>query len=142
MVELLPTGEVAPGTQPVDIEAVAARVVHREEQHRQFERSRLEMMRNYAELLNCRRAYLLNYFGEPFEPPCGNCDICDAGKSSSTDAEARPFPLNSRVTHRIFGDGMVQRYDGDTMVVLFDEVGYKTLDAEAVVEEGLLTAAS
>ncbi len=37
------------------------------EDQRQFEQSRIEMMRGYAEVLDCWREYLLNYFGEPFE---------------------------------------------------------------------------
>ncbi len=35
----------------------------------------------------------------------------------------------------------VQRYEGDKMVVLFDDVGYKTLDVELVIEHGLLEVA-
>ena len=38
-----------------------------------------------------------------------------------------PFALGARVAHRDWGEGVVQRYDGDAMTVLFDEVGYKTL---------------
>jgi ATP-dependent DNA helicase RecQ len=32
----------------------------------------------------------------------------------------------------------VQRYDSESVVVLFDEVGYKTLALAVVVERGLL----
>ena len=35
----------------------------------------------------------------------------------------------------------MQRYDDDAVVVLFDEVGYKTLALDLVRERGLLTAA-
>ena len=45
-----------------------------------FDRSRVDMMRAYAETDDCRRAFLLSYFGEPFEPPCGHCDNCEAGR--------------------------------------------------------------
>ena len=38
------------------------------------------MMRAYAELQGaCRREFLLSYFGEATEGPCGHCDLCDAG---------------------------------------------------------------
>jgi hypothetical protein len=33
---------------------------------------------------------------------------------------------------------MVMRHAGDTMVVLFDSVGYRTLAVDLVMEEGLL----
>lgn len=33
-------------------------------------------MLRYADTEMCRREYILNYFGRPFEGPCGNCDNC------------------------------------------------------------------
>jgi ATP-dependent DNA helicase RecQ len=36
---------------------------------------------------------------------------------------------------------MVLRYEGDTVTVLFDEVGYKTLSVPVVQEQQLLTPA-
>ena len=38
-----------------------------EEMRRSFDRSRVDMMRAYAETGDCRRAFLLSYFGEPFD---------------------------------------------------------------------------
>jgi ATP-dependent DNA helicase RecQ len=140
-VELLPNGEVAPGEFEGDL-AEVSEVATRAQEHRgEFERSRIEMMRGYAEVHDCRREYLLNYFGEEFDEPCGHCDNCEAGVVVEEDEDQEPFPMSSRVTHKKWGLGSVQRYEGDKMVVLFDEFGYKTLDVELVLERGLLEVA-
>ena len=52
-----------------------------------------------------------------------------------------PFDLGARVAHGQWGEGVVQRYGEDAMVVLFDEVGYKTLALEVVESRGLLRSA-
>ena len=52
------------------IEAVE-RAGEAEEHRQEFDRSRVEMMRAYAETDGCRRAFVLGYFGEGYEPPCG-----------------------------------------------------------------------
>jgi ATP-dependent DNA helicase RecQ len=96
------------------------------------------MMRGYAEVRDCRREYLLNYFGEAFDAPCGTCDNCEAGIVAD-DAEA-PFPLGATVEHGEWGTGVVQRYEGDKITVLFEELGYRTLALPLVVEKGLLRA--
>ena len=46
-----------------------------------------------------------------------------------------PFEVGARVAHGQWGEGVVQRYDDDAVVVLFDEVGYKTLALELVLRE-------
>ena len=98
------------------------------------------MMRGYAETGDCRRRYLLNYFGEEYGPPCGHCDNCEAGQVAEQPG-VTPFPLESRVRHATWGEGLVLRYEGDKVVVLFDEVGYKTLAVPLVPSEGLLVPA-
>jgi ATP-dependent DNA helicase RecQ len=111
-----------------------------------MDESRLTMMRNYAETRGCRRRFILTYFGEPAEERCWTCDRCvaDAAKADIdlTDVRdgAHPFPEQSRVRHNAWGDGLVVRNDGDAVVVLFDDVGYKTLSLDLVLEKGLLTA--
>ena len=59
--------------------------------------------------------------------------------SSPTRRVRSRSPLGTRVAHERWGEGLVQRYEADKVVVLFDEVGYKTLDAELVAERGLVT---
>lgn len=140
MIERSPTGDVIPHGSSPDIEEIAAIAMETQEQQRQFERSRLEMMRGYAEVRDCRREYLLNYFGEELSQPCGHCDNCQAGDIVAEDSSNQPFPLNSRVVHRSWGPGLVMRYEGDKITVLFDEVGYKTLGLDLVRERRLLTS--
>lgn len=38
--------------------------------------AKLERMYQFAEAPVCRRKTILNYFGEPFDQRCGNCDVC------------------------------------------------------------------
>ncbi|WP_062643205.1 RecQ family ATP-dependent DNA helicase [Streptomyces maremycinicus] len=44
--------------------------------HRKLEQSRVDMMRGYAETTDCRRRFLLGYFGESVPVPCGACGNC------------------------------------------------------------------
>jgi ATP-dependent DNA helicase RecQ len=123
-------------------EAAAAAAATLDEDHRRVEQSRVEMVRGYAEADACRRELLLTYFGEPFEPPCGACDNCEAGlaEGSGADPEELPFPVDASVRHKAWGPGRVLRYDGGRMVVLFDRAGYRTLSVATVLERKLLRA--
>jgi len=38
--------------------------------------AKLERMYQFAEAPVCRRKTVLNYFGEPYDKSCGNCDVC------------------------------------------------------------------
>jgi ATP-dependent DNA helicase RecQ len=141
-VEVEPAGDlVAPADAPPPREAAkdAAEVA---ESHKRVERSRIEMVRGYAETTGCRRQYLLAYFGEAYDEQCGNCDTCAAGTASEQpDAADSPYALQSKVTHATWGEGVVMRYEGDRIVVLFEEVGYRTLSLETVRERNLLQPA-
>ncbi len=141
-VDLLPSGEAVEDDQAGDLEAVVEDAVEAQDHQRKYAQSRIEMIRGYAELRDCRRNYLLNYFGEAREGPCGNCDNCDAGIATGADETIdRPFPVNAQVHHAKWGPGTVMRYEGEKMVVLFDTVGYRTLAVALVREEKLLEEA-
>ena len=101
--------------------------------------SRIDMMRGYAETTGCRRRYLLEYFGEPYPGPCGNCDNCTAGQTEEPVRSGDPFPIHAEVTHATWGPGTVMRTEPDRITVLFEENGYKTLSLEAVQRDALLT---
>jgi len=124
---------------PKQAAVIAAEVA---EGHRKVDQSRVEMMRAYAETSGCRRQLLLAYFGETLEEPCGNCDTCAAGTAEEqADVADSPYALQSKVAHAQWGSGVVMRYEGDRIVVLFKDVGYRTLSLEAVAARGLLERA-
>ncbi|WP_244208500.1 RecQ family ATP-dependent DNA helicase [Arthrobacter oryzae] len=119
------------------------------------DKSRIAMIRSYAETHRCRRQFLLGYFGEDLPEPCGNCDTCSAGTAllqghngghdggaaaggAAPPADAGAFPLESRVEHALWGPGVVMGHDGDLITVLFDHEGYRTLSCKAVLGHGLL----
>ena len=140
-VEVSVEGEVrwVNGADPV---AAAEQAAASELAHRRVEESRVEMVRCYAESTDCRRQFLLNYFGEHFSDPCPDCDNCLAGVNLVETAANQPFAINTRVEHATFGSGLVVRYEGgDKTVVLFDEAGYKTLSVDLVAAGEILQAA-
>jgi ATP-dependent DNA helicase RecQ len=127
-----------------DPQAAAARAVEIAQGRRKLEESRIEMMRGLAETQGCRRQFLMSYFGEYLEHPCGNCDTCHAGTAEAEpDLDDVPWPLQARVAHAEFGEGVVMGYDADpdTVTVLFEESGYRTLALDAVRAGTLLTSA-
>ncbi|MBW4537692.1 MAG: ATP-dependent DNA helicase [Myxacorys chilensis ATA2-1-KO14] len=138
VVDLLSTGEVTVVEDPPEFSKAATEVLHAQERAAHVERSRLEMMRGYAEVRDCRRKYLLNYFGEQLDEPCGYCDNCKAGITADNEDKLQPYEIDSRVEHNAWGEGTVMRHEEDKVVVLFDEVGYKTLSVATALVQRLL----
>ncbi len=136
--EITDAGDVHRAPDGPSLEEAVQAGVRESGERREFDKTRLAMMRSYAETRGCRRDHILSYFGEEHAVPCFNCDNCDAGLVHPDQAE-RPFPIGASVTHKSWGAGEVQRYDRDRVVVLFESVGYRTLDLTLVGEEGLLT---
>ena len=120
--------------EPAEAADLALRAVERQ---RTLRLSRTDMMRGYAETLGCRGQALLAYFGEQVDH-CGHCDSCASGARVPTPR--RPFPVSSAVRHPEWGSGTVMAYERDRVLVLFDEVGYKTLSVPIARQRGLLTA--
>lgn len=131
----------------VGVKTAVKNAVDFAEQRRNIEESRLEMMRQYAESSECRRRFLLNYFGEDAPDMCGFCDNCERAEQEGEElgpaesAAPQPFPLQSRVVHREWGPGMVMSYEDETVTVLFESEGYKTLSLELVQQKDLLESA-
>jgi ATP-dependent DNA helicase RecQ len=130
-------GEVRRARGGPSLEEAVQAGVRESGERREFDKTRLEMMRSYAETEGCRRDHILSYFGEAHEVPCFYCDNCDAGLVKPDETE-HPFPIGAAVTHKSWGAGEVQRYDRDRVVVLFESVGYRTLALALVEDEGLL----
>ncbi|MGW0829311.1 RecQ family ATP-dependent DNA helicase [Streptomyces prunicolor] len=59
-----------------DVDAVVRSALAVHATHLKLERSRVDMMRGYAETTDCRRRFLLGYFGDSGPVPCGACDNC------------------------------------------------------------------
>jgi ATP-dependent DNA helicase RecQ len=131
--------------------ATAARIAsERAAALHRVEKSRVQMVQRYAETLECRRIFLLGYFGEELPRPCGNCDTCTSGSADEEFAREHPsdasttsaaeFPLDTRVRHSKWGEGVVMRVEDDRITVFFDDEGYKVLSVDAVRQHRLLTA--
>lgn len=121
------------------------------------ERSRLDMVGDYAEATRCRRRYLLTYLGDEYPAElCLRCDNClrtaeqrdlddwdlDAQADRMEADHAGPFTSGAVVDHPEWGPGVVQRVDGEVVVVRFEQVGYRSMHAPTVLERGLLTPSS
>jgi ATP-dependent DNA helicase RecQ len=133
----VPNGRVR-WTGAMDLTQALAASREEDEREREVERSRLEMMRRYAEHSGCRRSFLLSYFGQDYPGPCAACD--NDHRRTVAEPAAKPFPVGARVRSSRWGDGTVQRYDGDQVTVLFDAHGYRDLLVPLVVQRGLLSA--
>jgi ATP-dependent DNA helicase RecQ len=125
---------------PPPAKALVAVAAEAERQEKR-DRSRVEVVHQYAETRDCRRRFLLGYFGQQLDQPCGNCDNCDEGVPDD-GAAISEYPQNSVVRHEQWGRGTVVHHEADRLMVLFDDVGYKTLSLTAVRDSGVLVPVS
>jgi ATP-dependent DNA helicase RecQ len=122
----------------------------------EIEWSRLDMVAGYAESNGCRRRFLLNYLGDEYPAElCLRCDNClriaqqrsfddwdaDAERTRISAARSGPFTPGETVVHPRWGEGTVQRIEGEVVVVRFDAVGYRSMHTPTVMERGLLRSA-
>ncbi|WP_282948976.1 RecQ family ATP-dependent DNA helicase [Cellulomonas endometrii] len=129
---LVPTGVTA--------RQAAREAAARQEERQAVERSRVEVVRTYADTTDCRRRLLLELLGEKHPRPCGACDSCDAG--TSVEVQDAPLRPGQAVEHAEWGPGQVSVVEEDRVTVFFAERGYVTLDTAVAWESGLLRAAS
>jgi ATP-dependent DNA helicase RecQ len=111
----------------------AEQAMQRAKEREAVDRSRVELVRAYAETVGCRRQFLVGYFGESYDPPCNACDRCATGDVQDGDRDGFAWRPNDRVRHDSWGDGVVMRCESDRVTVLFETVGYKTIRLDAVV---------
>jgi ATP-dependent DNA helicase RecQ len=126
-----------------ETDAVVDAVTERATAQRAFERSRVEMMRAYAETQRCRMDFILGYFGDVTRGPCGLCDTCrEHGGAAAVRTDDVTAPdwgrVQSRVRHSEFGAGVVTDVEEDRVTVLFDGAGYRQLSRDVVESGGLL----
>ncbi|MCS5736023.1 RecQ family ATP-dependent DNA helicase [Herbiconiux daphne] len=152
IVNLLVTGRVADENREgvalapgVDEETALAAAVEAADQRRRIDESRVALIRAYAETLDCRRQFLLGYFGDDLAEPCGNCDTCESGtayeRQAARKASATGFAEGQKVRHAAWGAGQVVTIEGDRVTVFFDSEGYKVLSLAVATAGGLLTPA-
>jgi superfamily II DNA helicase RecQ len=139
-VELRSDGRVGSAGDAPEPQRAAEEAAAVSEAQQRHDESRLEMMRSYAETSRCRGRFLVNYYGEQLQGTCGHCDRCDEGAGGEVP-EQLPFAIEARVEHDKWGIGTVTRYEEDRVVVVFDEVGYRTLSLDIIDERGLLKPA-
>jgi ATP-dependent DNA helicase RecQ len=135
-----PAGGDVHWTGTMTVAAALAASEAETERENEVERTRLTMMRRYAEQAGCRRSFLLSYFGQDYPGPCENCDN-DLAHAQAEPADV-PFDVGARVLSERWGAGTVQHYDGDSVTVLFDEHGYREMYVPVVLERGLLRSAA
>ena len=141
MLALLGSGGAEPGW---DADRLVDAVRRRADAERTLRRTQVERVREYADSAHCRDLVLRHHFGDPADEACGRCDTCrsEAGATPmQVVAHLDGLTAESDVTHRRFGRGTVTDLTRDTITVLFDRVGYRTLAADLVRERGLLTPA-
>lgn len=78
------------------------------EAYKKVARAKLDSMLSLCESIHCRRKYLLSYFGENREEPCGNCDAClEPAESFNALVESQKILSTIYRTNEIFGASYV-----------------------------------
>lgn len=108
--------------------------------HRAARRADRLAVDRYLDGEGCRWSALAAHLGAAADP-CGTCDRCRAGSVVEATAAAARWTPGSRVRHAGFGAGRVLQAVGDSLTILFDDAGERTLSSELVEQEGLLRPA-
>ena len=75
---------------------------------RRIEQQKLSSLTTFCEAYDCRRALLLAYFDESYQPPCNNCDNClSPPQLADGTVAARKFLSAVKRTRQRFGSGHI-----------------------------------
>ncbi|HEU4884411.1 MAG TPA: ATP-dependent DNA helicase RecQ [Longimicrobium sp.] len=80
-----------------DVEAVTEELVARFHRSEEAEIARMATMAELVTRDGCQTNYLLAYFGEPHDVPCGHCTWCQTGRATVFPPLPPPHPIEARV---------------------------------------------
>jgi ATP-dependent DNA helicase RecQ len=82
----------SPDSAPLPVEAARLALAD-VERHQTIQRTRVDMMRQFAESRACRGQTLLTYFGDQLTDPCGHCDNCSDRTSGGAGPDRVEAPV-------------------------------------------------
>jgi ATP-dependent DNA helicase RecQ len=80
-----------------DVEAVTDDLVARFHRSEAAEIARIGMMAELVTRDGCQTNYLLAYFGEPHDIPCGHCTWCETERATVFPPLPEPHPIEARI---------------------------------------------
>jgi ATP-dependent DNA helicase RecQ len=80
-----------------DVDAVTDELVARFHRSEAAEIARMATMAELVTRDGCQTNYLLAYFGEPHDVPCGHCTWCQTGQATAFPPLPPPHPIEARV---------------------------------------------
>jgi ATP-dependent DNA helicase RecQ len=85
-----------------DVDAVTDELAARFHQSEAAEIARIGMMAELVTRDGCQTNYLLAYFGEPHDVPCGHCTWCQTERATPFPPPPPPHPIEARVDAAAF----------------------------------------
>jgi len=80
-----------------DVEAVTDELAARFQRSEAAEIARIGMMAELVTHAGCQTNYLLAYFGEARDMPCGHCTWCETGRATAFPPLPPPHPIEARI---------------------------------------------